>query len=314
MLVNPAGLTDPEVRASLAQIAQTITLQAQAITDQVNRQNVQRENPPIRTMADRVYDLRGPQEFVDEVHKILVSMGATDTEKANLDSYQLKDVTQSWCKMWQDSQALGGVTITWELFKTAFLERFFPREMRETKGLLRISRRSIGQLCCMTVWTFPDLWSMSSKWRKEEYTRPENRSRKSEENFSRKSSTKIRDKPRFKKGLSHKGESNSSKGRYDRNSESRVKRNNEVDTLQERPPCRKCGKLHGGECMMGTNACYSCGKPGHMVNDCPNRRRQEQGKRKFNLMVQVKRIQGGNNSSIKSRGAGERNSGEVSGW
>ena len=56
MLVNPAGLTDPEVRASLAQIAQTITLQAQAITDQVNRQNVQRENPPIRTMADRLSD------------------------------------------------------------------------------------------------------------------------------------------------------------------------------------------------------------------------------------------------------------------
>ena len=28
---------------------------------------------------------------------------------------------------------LGGVTITWELFKTTFLERFFPRDMREDK-------------------------------------------------------------------------------------------------------------------------------------------------------------------------------------
>ena len=30
--------------------------------------------------------------------------------------------------------------------------------------------------------------------------------------------------------------------------------------------------------MRGTNACYSCGKPGHMVKDCPIRRSQEQGK------------------------------------
>ena len=29
---------------------------------------------------------------------------------------------------------------------------------------------------------------------------------------------------------------------------------------------------------MGTNACYSCGKPGHMVKDYPNMRSQEQGK------------------------------------
>ena len=28
---------------------------------------------------------------------------------------------------------MSGVPITWELFKTTFLERFFPREMREAK-------------------------------------------------------------------------------------------------------------------------------------------------------------------------------------
>ena len=110
--------------------------------------------------------------------------------------------------------------------------------------------------------------------RKRKQTMVGNKSRQTDANFSRKNSTEIRDKPRFKKGLSHQGESSSSKGRHDRNSESRVERNNEVDTPQERPPCRKCGKLHGGECIMGTNACYSCGKPGHMVKDCLIRRSQ----------------------------------------
>ena len=37
MPVNPARLTDAEVSASLAQIAQAITMQAQAMTAQVNR-------------------------------------------------------------------------------------------------------------------------------------------------------------------------------------------------------------------------------------------------------------------------------------
>ena len=150
--------------------------------------------------------------------------------------------------------------------------------------------------------------------RKRKQTRVGNKSRQANENFSRKSSTEIRDKPRFKKGLSHQGDSSSSKGRHDRNSESRVERNNEVDTSQERPPCRKCGKLHGGECMRGTNACYSCGKPGHMVKDCPIRRSQEQGK---------ERVQSNGPSeeaprrqqffALKSGGARESTFGEVSG-
>ena len=56
MPVNPAGLTDAEVRASLAQMAHAITMQSLAMTAQVNRQNVQRENPPVRSMADRLRD------------------------------------------------------------------------------------------------------------------------------------------------------------------------------------------------------------------------------------------------------------------
>ena len=35
--------------------------------------------------------------------------------------------------MWQDSRVFGGVLVTWELFKTAILERYSPKEMREDK-------------------------------------------------------------------------------------------------------------------------------------------------------------------------------------
>ncbi|GMN31817.1 hypothetical protein TIFTF001_049720 [Ficus carica] len=37
------------------------------------------------------------------------------------------------------------------------------------------------------------------------------------------------------------------------------------------PPCSKCGKLHLGECRMGTNLCYGCGREGHLSKNCPNK-------------------------------------------
>ena len=89
-----------------------------------------RLNPPIFTGSKNAED---PQEFVDEVHKILVAMGATDTKKEKLSSYQIKDVAQTLFKIWQESRVLGGVSITRELSKTAFLERFFLRKMRKAK-------------------------------------------------------------------------------------------------------------------------------------------------------------------------------------
>ena len=57
MPVHPSGLTNAEVRAYLAQLAQAITMEAQAKTYQVNRQNVHRENPSICRMVNRLRDI-----------------------------------------------------------------------------------------------------------------------------------------------------------------------------------------------------------------------------------------------------------------
>ena len=52
-----------------------------------------RMNPPIFTGAKTSED---PQEVLEEVHKIVVDIGATDIKKAELASYQLKYVAQTW--------------------------------------------------------------------------------------------------------------------------------------------------------------------------------------------------------------------------
>ena len=75
-----------------------------------------------------------PQYFLDKVYKIFFTMGVSTIEKAELAAYKLEDVAQAWYNQWKDSQDLGGGPVTWEIFKNAFLDRFFPMEKKEVKG------------------------------------------------------------------------------------------------------------------------------------------------------------------------------------
>ena len=45
-----------EVQTTLAQMDQDVTMQAQDMTAQANRQDVQWENPPVRSMVDQLQD------------------------------------------------------------------------------------------------------------------------------------------------------------------------------------------------------------------------------------------------------------------
>ncbi|XP_015077507.1 uncharacterized protein LOC107021372 [Solanum pennellii] len=71
-------------------------------------------------------------------------MGVSTTENAELAAYQLKDVAQTWYSQSMDSRALGGGLVTLEIFKKAFLDRFFPRDQREDKVELFINFRLGG--------------------------------------------------------------------------------------------------------------------------------------------------------------------------
>ncbi|XP_073152869.1 uncharacterized protein [Henckelia pumila] len=42
--------------------------------------------------------------------------------------------------------------------------------------------------------------------------------------------------------------------------------------------CQKFGKLHSGQCMMGTGVCYLCKQPGHFAKECPQQRGPAKGR------------------------------------
>ena len=110
---NPPTMTEAELRSFLFQMAQHMTtqaqaatVQAQAMTTQANRVVSPRPHQHVTTMASRLRDFtrinppafygskfdEDTQEFLDEVYIVLYAMGVISSEKADLASYQLKDV------------------------------------------------------------------------------------------------------------------------------------------------------------------------------------------------------------------------------
>ena len=90
------------------------------------------------------------------------------------------------------------------------------------------------------------------------------------ESGSSKSRLDVQDKPKFNKRFKSTVSSSFCENRNYRGSNPKPLEGRNVDRLNERPSCGKCGMKHVGECLIGTNSLYGCGKSFHMVKDCPN--------------------------------------------
>ncbi|XP_070032646.1 uncharacterized protein [Nicotiana tomentosiformis] len=84
---------------------------------------------PVFTCTDSGAD---PQDFIDEMHKPLQVMCATETEGVEFASYRLKGVAYSWFEMWEDSREEGSLPAGWSEFADAFIDHFLPAETKAT--------------------------------------------------------------------------------------------------------------------------------------------------------------------------------------
>ena len=74
-----------------------------------------------------------PQELIDEVYKIILSMELSTSERP---SWPLINSITCLKHGLCNGEIIGRcevILFTWEIFKKTFLNRFFPREMREAK-------------------------------------------------------------------------------------------------------------------------------------------------------------------------------------
>src|SRR5688572_24818818 len=121
-----------DVNAALAQITNAITMQAGRNTPtQASRiRDFTRMNPPefhgFKSNED-------PQDFIEEIFKIVDIMGVASSVKAELVAYQLKGLARIWFTQWKASRLVEDGPITWEMFKVDFLDNYFPMVLREAK-------------------------------------------------------------------------------------------------------------------------------------------------------------------------------------
>ncbi|KAK4706354.1 hypothetical protein R3W88_034083 [Solanum pinnatisectum] len=166
----------------------------------------------------------------------------------------------------EDNRVIRAGPITWEVFKNAFLDRFFPREKREAKKECRAAmlhdNMDISRLMVYAQQV------EESKLRKK--NRDVKRARSDDGNSS-KGKFEGQSGPRFKKRFSNQSSSNAPKTNKDRVSNPKPQGGNMGRSSMERPTCDKCDKKHEGKCLGSMGVCYGCGKSGHQLKYCPTR-------------------------------------------
>ncbi|KAL3617349.1 hypothetical protein CASFOL_038762 [Castilleja foliolosa] len=229
------------------------------------------------------------EEWFRSIERIFRMVDCDDTQKIACATYQLiEDAGHWWERFTRNQTEAEQLAFTWENFKTAMNDKYFPQSYTDQKEseFLHLKQGS------MTVTEYERKFNELSRF------------------ASHLVNTDARRSARFQRGLqpdiarilaSHvdlaysdvvrRAERIESSGKQeggpkvmftnekrkwreeeednDNYKKARVERSNEFKKKNKVPYCRVCSKQHFGVCLKGQGKCYRCHMSGHEANRCP---------------------------------------------
>ncbi|XP_028094593.1 uncharacterized protein LOC114294660 [Camellia sinensis] len=246
------------------------------------------------------------EKWLTEMEKLFPVFECTDDQKVTYATFMLQGIANDWWQMEKRIHEHDANPYTWERFKKAFNEKYFPRSVRLQKQREFLKLEQGNKTVAEYEAEFTKLSKFASAFEADEDSRARkfeaglrtnimqqvvpfelptfgavlNKALLVESGLTRAQEEK---EENYKKRPSSSNfQTNNSKGNTKRQNTSSVgswgsrTMGSSVDKKNDRVQCTRCNGFHrDSECRWNTGACFSCGQQGHRIADCPNRKGHE---------------------------------------
>ncbi|TMW89238.1 hypothetical protein EJD97_017461, partial [Solanum chilense] len=288
--VNPPPLTDENIRVALFQMVQAITTQAQAsttqaqaMTTQANREVVPWANQQVATMASCLGDFNR-----------INSPTFYGSKKAELSTYQLKDVAQTWEK--SKDKVVEFINLRQGCMSVHEYSLKFTKLSKYAPSLVSNPRDKMNRFVTGVTDDLKEECHSAMLHDNITISRLMVHDQQVEEARSKRKSRDAKSARSFDCGSSN------WKSSDDRVSKPKPKKGKGTSSPIDKPTCGKCGKKHYRDFLKGTDNYFCCGKSGHKVRDCHNVRGQDKGSGQAQASGANKALKKNRFYALRSRG------------